>query len=102
MSSAQPVETNQPRKYQLLIDGQWTDAQSGKTFTTPNPSTGETLAEVAEGDKADKAYKLNFRFYQRVEGTFRVDAGAVVKSMQVRVFENGSNAPKLTQAVNAS
>jgi hypothetical protein len=56
----------------------------------------------AEGDKADKALQLNFRFYQRIEGTFRVAPGAVVKSMQVRVFENGSNEPKLTQAVNAS
>ena len=55
----------------------------------------------AEGD-ADKAYKLNFRFYQRVEGTFKAAPGAVVKSMQVRVFENGSNEPKLTQVVNAS
>ena len=53
MSSAQPVEVNTPRKYQLLIDGQWIDAESGKTFTTPNPATGETLAEVAEADKAD-------------------------------------------------
>ena len=55
----------------------------------------------AEGE-ADKAIKLNFRFYQRVEGTFRVTSGAVVKSVQVRVFENGSTEPKLTQAVNAS
>jgi hypothetical protein len=55
----------------------------------------------AEGE-ADKAIKLNFRFYQRVEGTFRAASGAVVKSMQVRVFENGSPEPKLTQAVNAS
>ena len=56
----------------------------------------------AEGEQADKGFKLNFRFYQRVEGTFRVAAGAVVKSMQVRVFENGATEPKLTQAVNAS
>jgi hypothetical protein len=60
------------------------------------------LTLPAESDKADKAFKLDFRFYQRVEGTFQVAAGAVVKSMQVRVFENGSNEPKLTQAVNAS
>src|ERR1051325_7491781 len=53
MSSVQPVETNTPRQYQLLIDGQWVDAESGKTFTTPNPATGEVLAEVAEADKAD-------------------------------------------------
>src|SRR6266487_115588 len=53
MSSAQPAESNTPRKYQLFIDGQWVDAESGKTFTTPNPSTGEPLAEVAEADAAD-------------------------------------------------
>ena len=52
MSSAQEA-TATPRKYQLLIDGQWVDAESGKTFTSPNPSTGATLAEVAEADKAD-------------------------------------------------
>ncbi|HKG12300.1 MAG TPA: betaine-aldehyde dehydrogenase, partial [Pyrinomonadaceae bacterium] len=52
MSSTQPASET-PRKYQLFIDGQWVDAESGKTFTTPNPATGATLAEVAEGDKAD-------------------------------------------------
>ena len=52
MSSTQPASET-PRKYQLFIDGQWVDAESGKTFETPNPSTGATLAEVAEGDRAD-------------------------------------------------
>src|SRR5919198_5827263 len=52
MSSTQPAAET-PRKYQLFIDGQWVDAESGKTFETPNPATGATLAEVAEGDKAD-------------------------------------------------
>ncbi len=40
-----------PRK--LFINGQWADAASGKTFDTPNPATGETLAKVAEGDAED-------------------------------------------------
>src|ERR671932_2046746 len=53
MSSVQQAEANEPRKYQLFIDGKFVDAESGKTFTTPNPATGETLAEVAEADKAD-------------------------------------------------
>ncbi len=53
MSSVKPVESNTPRKYQLLIDGKWVDAASGKTFTSPNPSTGEVFAEVAAADKAD-------------------------------------------------
>jgi phenylacetaldehyde dehydrogenase len=38
---------------QLFINGQWSDAASGKTFETPDPATGETLARVAEGDKED-------------------------------------------------
>jgi betaine-aldehyde dehydrogenase len=52
MSSTQPASET-PRKYQLFIDGKWVDAESGKTFDTPNPATGAKLAEVAEGDKAD-------------------------------------------------
>ncbi|HTR25516.1 MAG TPA: aldehyde dehydrogenase family protein [Terriglobales bacterium] len=40
-----------PRK--MFIDGKWVDAISGKTFPTYNPATGEVLANIAEGDKAD-------------------------------------------------
>jgi aldehyde dehydrogenase (NAD+) len=52
MSSPQSASAT-PRRYQLFIDGKWVDAESGKTFETPNPATGETLAEVAEADRAD-------------------------------------------------
>jgi phenylacetaldehyde dehydrogenase len=38
---------------QLFIDGRWADAASGRTFETPNPATGDTLAWVAEGDAED-------------------------------------------------
>src|SRR5712692_9094744 len=38
---------------QMLIDGKWVNAVSGKTFPTYNPATGEVLAQVAEGDKQD-------------------------------------------------
>ncbi|MEO1025603.1 MAG: aldehyde dehydrogenase [Pseudomonadota bacterium] len=38
---------------QAFIDGAFTAAASGKTFVNINPATGETLAEVAEGDAAD-------------------------------------------------
>ena len=40
-----------PRK--MLINGKWVAAKSGKNFPTHDPSTGEVLAQVAEGDKAD-------------------------------------------------
>ena len=37
----------------MLINGQWVEAASGKTFPTYNPATGEVLARVAEGDRED-------------------------------------------------
>jgi phenylacetaldehyde dehydrogenase len=40
-----------PRK--MLINNKWVDAVSGKTFPTYDPSNGEVLAQVAEGDRAD-------------------------------------------------
>jgi len=39
--------------HRLLIGGRWEEAVSGKTFPSFNPATGEILAQVAEGDKAD-------------------------------------------------
>ena len=39
--------------HQLFIGGQWVDAASGETFTTPNPATGEPLATVASGSAED-------------------------------------------------
>ncbi|XP_065625548.1 benzaldehyde dehydrogenase, mitochondrial [Quercus suber] len=38
---------------QLLINGQFVDAASGKTFPTLDPRTGEVIAHVAEGDTED-------------------------------------------------
>ena len=43
----------QQQPVKMLIGGQWVTAASGKTFETMNPSTGEVLAHVAEGDIED-------------------------------------------------
>ena len=51
LSSAVKDYISTPR--QLLIDGQWVDAQSGKTFAVFDPSTGQQIATVAEADAAD-------------------------------------------------
>ena len=56
-TQAIPVDEN-VSKYvaktrQMLINGKWVNAASGKTFPTYNPATGEVLAHVAEGDKED-------------------------------------------------
>lgn len=52
---------------QILINNEWCNSVSGKTFPTLNPSTGEKICDVQEGDKADvdkavKAAKEAFRW----------------------------------------
>jgi aldehyde dehydrogenase (NAD+) len=37
----------------LLINNRWVNSESGKTFPTINPATGEEIAQVAEADSAD-------------------------------------------------
>lgn len=56
---------------QMLIDGKWVDAASGKTFEVYNPATGEVMAHVAEGDAEDinRAVKAARRAFD--EGPWR-------------------------------
>ena len=37
----------------LLINNRWVSSESGKTFGTINPSTGEQICQIAEADAAD-------------------------------------------------
>ena len=37
----------------LLINNQWVASESGRTFATVNPSTGEEICQVAEADTVD-------------------------------------------------
>src|SRR6202453_3302263 len=49
-----PTETHTaPTATQLLINNRWIPSESGKTFATINPSTGEEICQVAEADAAD-------------------------------------------------
>ncbi len=72
---------------QLLVTLQ----QGGKDAIITLPKEGEA-----------QAYNLNFKYFQRVEGTFRVSPGARVKMVQVRVFESGSTQVRATQSFNLS
>ena len=60
-----PSAAAKVRQTKMLIDGQWMDSVSGKTFATVYPATEETIAEVAEGgpediDRAVKAARKAF------------------------------------------
>ena len=59
------------------------------------PVVGDAMAK-------GQMLNLNFKYYQRIEGSFQVAPESVVKSMDVRVFENGTASPKITQTFNIS
>ena len=103
MSSAQPVEADTPRKYQLFIDNEWVDAVSGKTFTTPNPATSQTLAEVAEADKADidKAVAAARRAYEGKWSKLSArDRGRLLYKLSQLIEANASQLASLETADN--
>ncbi len=52
------------------------------------------------GDAGAAAFRLAFKYFRRVEGTFRVSPKAKVESVQVRVYELGSNQPRATLSVS--
>ena len=74
---------------QFVLDVQ----HDGRKLVLVLPSPGEHDA---------REYKLSFKFFQRLEGTFKLAPGSVVKGIQVRVFENGAKTPILAQALNVS
>ena len=45
------------------------------------------------------AFRLAFKHFQRIDGSFRVSPKARVGSVQLRVYESGSAEPKVTQSV---
>jgi aldehyde dehydrogenase (NAD+) len=54
MSTAlSPVNTTATHARKLLINNRWVDSESGKTFATINPATGEEICQIAEADGAD-------------------------------------------------
>jgi hypothetical protein len=52
-----------------------------------------------QADAGAAAFRLAFKYFRRVEGTFRVSPKARVESVQVRVYETGSSQPRATHTV---
>jgi hypothetical protein len=84
------VQSRQRREFQgrlqLVVDLE----QDGR------PSVMTVPADSGEGG----GIRLNFKFFQRVEGSFTVTGGAIVKRVHARVIEQGSTTPKSSETFN--
>ena len=61
-----------------------------------------TIIIPDQASAGDSAYRLRFKYFQRVEGTFRVGPKAKVLSVQARVLEHGSDQARASQSVSLS
>jgi hypothetical protein len=62
-------------------------------------SPGQTIALPPEGSDGANPLALRFRYYQRLEGTFRVPPGYAVRAVTARAYEAGTATPRATRAV---
>jgi hypothetical protein len=92
-------------RYRLLL--RTSAARKGKDFAgrlelAVNLTEDGQSAIIIVPDGADAgapAFRLSFKHFQRIEGSFRVSPKAKVGSVQVRIYENGAATATATQSV---
>jgi cell division protein FtsB len=57
---------------------------------------------LPEDEKSASPYVVNLKYYQRLEGRFKVPAGMVVKSAQLRVTEKSTGQVRITRSLTIS
>jgi hypothetical protein len=92
-------------KFSMLVvrGGNPSDEFSGQLTLLANVAAGghsSTLTLPDDQPDTAAALKLKFKYYQRVEGTFRVPPGGQLRSLQARVVEPGQATPKATRSLN--
>lgn len=59
----------------------------------------ETIEIPARQEADDRAFALSFRMFQRLEGVLEIPTGVQVRSVQLRVLENGAIRAQQTAAI---
>jgi hypothetical protein len=100
-------------RYSLLIvrggtprddfEGQLTLQATLSTPTMASAIPRQTVITLPD-DQPDAAapLKLRFKYYQRVEGMFRVPPGAQLRALTARAYEAGQGNPRATRTLNPS
>ena len=87
----------------VVRGGNPNDDFAGQVALVANVNVGGQTATLTLPDDQPEtaaALALRFKYYQRVEGTFRVPQGGQLKSLQARVLEDGQSTPRATRSLN--
>ncbi|MDH4181557.1 MAG: hypothetical protein OEV46_06055 [Betaproteobacteria bacterium] len=61
--------------------------------------TGRTLTLPPPGEVAPNSLALRFKYYQRIEGTFRIPPGFAIRAVTARAYEAGADSPRATRTL---
>jgi hypothetical protein len=104
--SAEKDRDNSYRFSMLVVrGGNPNDEFSGVLSLTASVAAGghnATLTLPDDQPDTAAALKLKFKYYQRVEGSFRVPPGGQLRGLQARVLEPGQATPRATRSLNLS
>jgi len=104
--SAERDRDNSYRFSMLVVrGGKPSDEFSGELSIIANVAAGghnSTLTLPDDQPDTAAALKLRFKYYQRVEGSFRVPPGGQLRGLQARVLEAGQTTPRATRSLNLS
>jgi aldehyde dehydrogenase (NAD+) len=92
-----------PDHRELYIGGEWVPSASGETFETVDPTTGETLAEVAAGqaEDIDAAVEAAWEAYDEVYSGFSTaEIQSMMESIADRVEANHEEFARLESLDN--
>jgi betaine-aldehyde dehydrogenase len=81
----------------LWIGGKWVQAESGQTFPTFNPTTGEEIAQIPLADKADvdKAVKAARKAYPAWSQKMQAERSQIMRQIADAIRKNGAEFARL-------
>ena len=88
MLLTQGGQRRQDFKGRVQVIARFAQVAAINTLTFPDPGAGETAGSV------------DFRFYQKVEGRFRIPEDAVLKSAEIRILALPGGQVKLSRTLN--
>jgi len=92
-----------PDHRELYIGGEWVQSASGETFTTVDPTTGETLAEVeaGNGEDIDRAVDAAWEAYDEVYSSYSsAERQAMLEAIADRIENNADEFARLESLDN--
>ena len=86
----------------LVLAGQRDKVFRGslKMLIKAQEGNNQSLLTFPAGDRPGTGIGISLNSYQKLEGEFRVPTSSVVKTVEARIYEDGSTQPKVTKLVN--